>query len=448
MSVSEVGALMYNYTVKRFLKNRIAACALLVMTILISQTACSGFSAGDTEDPSVPQVDGAGASMEQNTSPNAQKYYLGSAVNTGKNNGYSESNTIELNDPHYGWTLGRFFVSDYTRIIDDGTNDLVFLKTLDDKIALGFMLEQGIDSLNGNEKLTITDDKKGYDKGFQIEKSNFGRGTLIAKHIDYQNKEGVPQIFTDYLPAMVVGADTVIQLCEEGDYEIALDYKIKNKKGILSSYTDYRIFIKFSVRNGNCMVYPYDVSTETELPNNAITENGFYLDLAKSRYLDIDIKREVLIEGAEGLVEDTRFNRPAKDGDEYTEEGIYTITVSNRYTGERTKKQIYVGTNDSFNAYISKGLPLEEFEEPVSPGAQITDEGGSVSSPESFSDGSFSDEPALTSVLIETLKAVDIKIWIAAIFVVLLIIIIFLIVLVNKRTPHKRKRSAANEEGK
>ena len=28
-----------------------------------------------------------------------------------------------------------------------------------------------------------------------------------------------------------------------------------------------------------------------------------------------------------GLTEDVRFNRPARDGDQYTDEGIYTITV-------------------------------------------------------------------------------------------------------------------------
>ena len=51
------------------------------------------------------------------------------------------------------------------------------------------------------------------------------------------------------------------------------------------------------------MVFPFDVTTGAELTNTAFTENGFYLDLAKSRYLDIDIQREVLMEGVDGLTE-------------------------------------------------------------------------------------------------------------------------------------------------
>lgn len=75
-----------------------------------------------------------------------------------------------------------------------------------------------------------------------------------------------------------------------------------------------------------------NVATGDELTNSTMTENGFRLDLAKSRYLKVNIKREMLKDSADGLVEDTRFNGPARDGAEYTEEGIYTITVSNEYT--------------------------------------------------------------------------------------------------------------------
>ena len=70
------------------------------------------------------------------------------------------------------------------------------------------------------------------------------------------------------------------------------------------------------------MVYPFDVLTGEELTNSSITENGFRLDLARSRYLAINVKKQQLKAGADGLTEDVRFNRPAKDGDEYTEEGV------------------------------------------------------------------------------------------------------------------------------
>ena len=38
----------------------------------------------------------------------------------------------------------------------------------------------------------------------------------------------------------------------------------------------------------------------------------------------------------DGLIEDTRFNGPAKDGAKYTDDGIYTITVQNEYTNQIT----------------------------------------------------------------------------------------------------------------
>ena len=61
-------------------------------------------------------------------SENKLKYSLGSKVNTGKGNGYSGSNGIEKKDPHYGWELGNFFISGYTRNTKDENGNLVFLK--------------------------------------------------------------------------------------------------------------------------------------------------------------------------------------------------------------------------------------------------------------------------------------------------------------------------------
>lgn len=106
----------------------------------------------------------------------------------------------------------------------------------------------------------------------------------------------------------------------------------------------------------------FDVVTGAELTNSSITENGFYLDLAKSRYLNIDIKKEACKEGAEGLTEDVRFNKPAKDGEQYTDEGIYTITVSNVYTNQTTTKVIYVGTDDVLKAHVTTGLSIADVE--------------------------------------------------------------------------------------
>jgi tetratricopeptide (TPR) repeat protein len=289
-------------------------------------------------------------------------YFSNGAVETGVDTGYSRANTIEGKDKHFGWRMGRFFMSGFTRVSDGASEQPIFIKTLGDSITLWFDLEQNIDALGGNEKLVINEDENGYDQYFGVKKTNFGRGTLVVRHTDYQNNNGEPQIYTDYLLAKgTSGADTKIVLNEEGDYEIALNYELKDNdlKNITNKYGNYRIFIKFSVRNGNCIVFPFDVLTGTELQNTSVTENGFYLDLARSRYLDIDVKRSVIVQGPAGMIEDERFNRPAKDGDQYTAEGIYTISVSNRYTGESTVKTIFVGSDELLQEYISNGFSTD-----------------------------------------------------------------------------------------
>lgn len=310
-------------------------------------------------------------------SDNKLKYSLGYTVNTGKDNGYSGSNSIGMKDPHYGWELGSFFVSGYTRNTKDEDGNPVFLKNVGDRVTLYFNFQQDIDKLNGNEALSISEDSSGYDEYFQTDKMNFGRGALIIRYTDYENVQHEPTIYTNYIYANAkTNADTIVQLFEEGDYEVALNYKIKNDKTkVFPEYNYYRVFFKFSVRNGNCMVYPFDVNTMEELTNSSITENGFYLDLAKSRYLDINIKKEVLKEGTEGLNEDTRFNKPAKDGDQYIEEGIYTISVSNRYTNQSTTKTIYVGKNKVLKAFVTTGLSIKEINNLISQGAEIADNG-------------------------------------------------------------------------
>lgn len=123
------------------------------------------------------------------------------------------------------------------------------------------------------------------------------------------------------------------------------------------------------------MVYPFDVVTGSELTNSSMTDNGFRLDLAMSRYLKVNIKREVLKDSADGLIEDTRFNGPAKDGAKYTDDGIYTITVQNEYTNQITVKKIYVGTNSVLRAYMTTGLSIPEINLLLAQGATISDDG-------------------------------------------------------------------------
>ncbi len=308
-----------------------------------------------------------------------EKYRLGELYNTGKDNGYSERNPIGKDDPHYKWKMGEFFVTGFTRQMFDGITP-VFLKNVGDEVTLWFDLQQDINALNGDKDLYVCEDKNGYEEKYQVEKQNLKKGTLIIKHTDYQNKDGLSQTHIDYLSAKVSkNADTKVLLCEEGDYEVSLLYEIKNDNFLFfDSYNNYRIDFKFSVRNGNTMVFPFDVVTGQELSNSVFTENGFRIDLANSRYLNIDIKREVLNEGVDGLVEDTRFNRPAADGEEFTEEGIYTITAKNQYTNVTTEKKIYVGSNSLLKAHVVTGLPIQEIQNRIAGGKTEIDDNGNI----------------------------------------------------------------------
>ena len=322
--------------------------------------------------------DGKNATQADNT----RQKKLGETVRTNENKGYTGQKAIEINDPHYGWELGKFFVSGYTRDTEDSNKTPVFLKNVGDQITLWFKLEHDIDHLNGSDSLEIIADKDGYDQYFQTPKTNTGRGMLIIRYTNEQGVKQSPEIYTNYLAANVsANADTVVKLFEEGDYEVALDYRIKSTPRkikdieVVPVNSDYRIFFKFSVRNGNCMVYPFDTATGAELSNSAITKNGFKLDMARSRYLNIDVQRSVVSKGANGYVEDVRFNRPAKDGDSYQEEGIYTFDVKNLYTGEHTTKTIYVGSSDYMKALAVNNYTVDQLNEEIKRGKTIQSDG-------------------------------------------------------------------------
>ena len=333
---------------------------------------------------------------------------------------------------------------------------MVFLKNVGDKVTLWFKLNENINGLNGQDNLSITADADGYDQYFETPKMNFGRGVLIIRYTDHNNVKSEPTIYTNYLEAnATVGADTKVQLFEEGDYEVALDYEITNDQ-LIDTVGHYRIFFKFSVRNGNCMVYPFDVATGSELTNSSMTENGFRLDLAKSRYLKVNIKREVLKDSADGLVEDTRFNGPAKDGTEYTDEGIYTITVHNEYTNQFTVKKIYVGSNNILRAYMATGLSIPEINDLVAQGATISDDGtiqlASITPSEETPNeteeaSSMSDETSNEEVEQPSDEKPVAGFPVVAVIAALVIIAVTMLMLALKKRTQKQPGEALNEEG-
>lgn len=332
---------------------------------------------------------------------------LGTKVNTGKDNGYSGNEAIVNKDPHYGWDIGTFFVNGYTRETVDYAGNPIFLKNVGDRVTLWFNLKEDITCLDGKDNLTIYEDVNGYDQYFEIDKTNFKRGALIISYTDYEGKTYDPVIYTDYLAASArTGANTKVELFEEGDYEVALNYEIKDSDGV-DSYTNYRIYFKFSIRNGNCMVYPFDTVTGAELADNAITENGFRLDMAKSRYLTIDVKKEIVKSNAGVYVTDERFNRPAKDGETYSDEGIYTFSVKNLYTGsEPTTKVVYVG-NSSILRAMSAGQSLEEINDLIAQGAELQEDGSFLMPKVEEELLEITEEPKTETVVEETEESVS-----------------------------------------
>ena len=336
---------------------------LLALGLIVTLLACcfAGFALADPEE---------------------QAYYFGDTYRykCGHDDGFvGQGKTLDEDDPHYGWSLGEFKLTGWTRYVEIGDKK-VFLKNTGDEVRLSFILKQNIKKLNGDEDLYISEDTNGYDKYFQIGKTNFGHGALIIRHTDYQNQTHM-ELFTDYLAAKEVGADTEVELFEEGDYEVCLDYEVGADRLLWDKYRDYEIFFTFSVRNGNCMVFPRDIKTGGELSEKSFTEDGFWLDFAKTRYLNVSIKKEKLVDGNTGVAEDTRFNKPAKDGERFTEEGIYTITAKNRYTDDTTSKTICVGKNDILKAYFATGLSVAEINELLEQGYKIADDGTFIEPP-------------------------------------------------------------------
>ena len=329
-------------------------------------------------------------SAENKTIPSNNWEYK-ERVYAGNDDGFSKSDTIEVKNPHYGWYLGSFYISGYTRKTDeDGVP--VFIKnaghddTPGDNIELWFKLEQNdLNKLNNNSDYYIAEDKNGYDQYFEYDKTNLKHGALFIRRTDNNNVKSKVVPYTDFLKALCSpGANTKIQLYEEGDYEVALDYQINDKGITYDSEYDYRIFFKFKIRNGSALGYLFDLESGSEIGNKSVAPTGFRIDLANSKYLNIYVQRKKYIKDENGFYSDskdtdTRYSRPATDGEEFKDEGIYTIEFTNPTTGKSEKKEIYVGTDSIIIASLNEAngnLSVNEIAAKVKDcGATITEDG-------------------------------------------------------------------------
>ena len=281
-------------------------------------------------------------------------------VNAGKE-GYSDTSAITNGDPHNGWRLGQFLLSGYTDV--EEADIPVFIKTPGHNISLWFDLEQNIDFLGGEKKLSIVADPKGQDDIFQYSKdrTDFGRGALLVKHIDFKNNATI-NLYSNYLVAKETGgANTRIDIREEGTYEVALDYMIKNSdlKSALNSTTRYRLSVTFKVKNGSGMAYLFDIGNKSELQDYSITKEGFQVDLANSKSVKVSYTRYAINQNGTAL--DARASAPIADGEALTDIGYYILTITNIETNSAIEKHLFVGTEVDFKTYLEVDSSLEAF---------------------------------------------------------------------------------------
>ena len=300
---------------------------------------------------------------------------------TEKDKGYTGVVDETVDDPHYGWNLGDFIINGYTEDELDADGTPIIYKNAGDQVTLWYSLKEDIDRLQGKDYLFINEDKEGWDEYFNIPKTNFRKGTLIIRQTDADGEANDPVIFTNFLEANVrTGADTKVRLFEEGDYEVALDYEIKNTDPIIDEVTNYRVFFKFKIRNSNCMIFPFDITTQSELKDRDISETGFRLDYAESKYLVVNVEYQAVTFNGTSYVADTRENKVATNGGEYTKEGIYIISVENKTKNSRTtEKTIYVGTAPIIKALSKNNITIDDVNELIRQGYTIDEDGGLVS---------------------------------------------------------------------
>lgn len=175
-------------------------------------------------------------------------------VETGRDNGFSKENQVEKSNPHYGWNIGNFSVSGFVakEVAPFGV-PIFYVRKGDINFKLIFELNYPLDKLGNKETLSVNEDTNGYDTSFEIEKQDFGYGALFIRRRDIETGEyDEVSKHLNFLYGRKVGSQFVVtNSMVEGDYEIALDYEIKERYGLLNALTNwwnYKMSCRFAVR--------------------------------------------------------------------------------------------------------------------------------------------------------------------------------------------------------
>jgi len=310
--------------------------------------------------------------------------YMGEGKQVQTDESHSKKSEHDLMHVHDGWNLGRFCVRGFSGTPRTDEKDVVYLKNPGDKIKLSFQLDQDINKLNGQENLSISNNKKGYDDGFDIHKkdaTNFGKGTLLIKKTDYKNETTCEKPYVDYLKAVEKGADTDVVLFEEGDYEVALDYDIQENMinigniNTLPVTSHFQIKISFKVRNGNNAMFTNDIVTGSELHDKDVTEDGFVINLQNSKYIQVTVEKKKY-NAENSFDKESRYSKVATDGEKFTDEGIYVINAHNPYLSKSDVcKTVVVEKDPVKKAQFKTGKSISAIESELNKGATIAKDG-------------------------------------------------------------------------
>ena len=301
-----------------------------------------------------------------NYSTNSNTYMFNETKTTADNNGYANPSALGAGDPLLGVNVVDIEIGNFSSTtIFNGKR--VFLKTSPDVPVLSINLNADLSNLGGSGAYVCSDSATVVsDYGYR---GKVGYGLLAIEHTDHTGKKEtffIPDLFNvlkengDIIPAF---------FGEEGSYRISVFFETERyvntvkdwknpfyyKKKKVYEYRNYRVDTgRFELRNGNTMVYTFN-SAGNEISNGSVVTDGFYLDLANSHYLDVQLQKEVIgNSGFLGETTDTRFNTVGVDKRFYDSEGLYTIVVSNPVTGASTTKKILVAGQE--NSTLKKAV--------------------------------------------------------------------------------------------
>lgn len=300
----------------------------------------------------------AGANLKVKN--NGNKFIYKNFYRTPDEGGFNKKISMNTNSYHLGWELGQFVLDGYTQKIKGKDGIYTFEKNAGDNISLYFDLFENINKLNGNKKLIIDKLDQDTDIDYNLKESNYGKGLLIIKKKDLNTSCSEPvKIYKNFLKKK--DKNRKIELKEEADYEISLDYRV-TETSFIDTSENYKIKFKFRIINSNTTIYPKDLNTGLDLTNDSSTENGFYVDFAGAKGLEVYVKHKIINQDKDNW--HILSNEAVKDKQEFCEDGCYEIKVINNSTNaDPTYYNVYVGKDNILKDFAeNKYITPEDFE--------------------------------------------------------------------------------------